>query len=127
MTKGKKYSLPFDKRGGLIAIRRPLIESDAYKSLSAHAKCLLILMQVQWRNEKAVDYGIREAMVKIPCSHATAIKAFDQLQDRGFIVMVEPSIFNSRTQSKARTWRLTSMPFKDGVPTNNWEKWRPEK
>lgn len=118
----RKQSLPFDKAGGVVAIQRQLVESEAYLKLSAQAKALLILMQLHWRNEKPVDFGIREAMAKIPCAKRTAQNAFNELQDRGFIELVEESVFNSRTQSKSRTWRLTWLPFLWKEPTNDWKQ-----
>ena len=83
----------------------------------------MILMQIHWHNYKAVDYGIREASKKVPCAYNTARKAFDELIKKGFIEMVEPSIFSSRTESKTRTWRLTWLPFNSIKPTNDWEKY----
>ena len=40
----KKQKLPFDKKGGVIVIPRPMIESDRYGSLSAQAKVLMLYM-----------------------------------------------------------------------------------
>lgn len=121
----KKRRLPFDKRGGVIALRVRMLNSPAFLALSPVAVKLLLLMQVHWRNDKAVDYGVREATEKIGCAKLTARRAFDELQEVGFIEMVDNSLFNSRTQSKARTWRLTWLPFKGMVPTNDWEKSTP--
>lgn len=118
----KKKRLPFDDRGGVIAQRRQMIDSPAYRNLSAQPKVLMTLMQCHWRNEAAVGYSIREAEAKIPCARGTAAAAFKALQENGFIVMVEESLFNSRTKSKSRTWRLTWLPFRDERPTNDWEK-----
>ncbi|MGB1428682.1 MAG: hypothetical protein ACPG62_10295 [Cycloclasticus sp.] len=121
-----KSSLPFDTRGGVISRCRLFLESNNHQSLSPQAKVLLSLMQLHWRNDKPVDYGVREAQGKIPCGRKMAMKAFDELQKRGFIIKVDESLFNSRTGSKSRTWRLTWLPFKDKKPTNEWEKWTDE-
>lgn len=99
-----------------------LIRSKQYLSLMPQAKVLMLLMQLHWRSDKPVDYGVREAMEKIPCSKRTAMKAFDQLEGRGFIHLVEYAWFSSRTQSKSRTWRLEWMPLNDQPPRNTWEK-----
>ena len=103
----RKKGLPFDRRGAVIVNRRSLYESNAWQSLPPQATKLMTLLQLHWRNDKAVDYGIREAMDKIGCAKLTARKAFEQLQESGFIEMVDESLFSSRTQSKSRTWRLT--------------------
>lgn len=118
----KKKSLPFDGRGGTVVIQRRLLESGAYLGLSAQAKALLHLLHVHWRNDRAVGFGVREAEQKIPCSRKLAMRAFAELQDAGFIVMVDESLFCSRVHSKTRTWRLTWLPWSYLAPTNQWEK-----
>ena len=118
----RKSRLPFDKRGGVIVLRVGMLDSTEWLALSPHAVKLMLLLQLHWKNAKPIDYGIREAMTKIGCAKGTARRAFEELQKEGFIVMVDESMFSSRTQSKARTWRLTWLPYMDKLPTNDWEK-----
>lgn len=80
------------------------------------------LLQLHWRNDRPIGYGVREAMQKIPCAKGTAQRAFGELQKGGFIELVDESLFNSRTSSKSRTWRITWMPYMDLAPSNEWEK-----
>ena len=119
----KEFKIPFDNRGGVIVKFRYMMNHPSYLTLSPQAKVLIDLMQEQWRDEKEVDYGIREAAEKIPCSRKTAGKAFKILRERCFIVLVDESMFSSRTQSKSRTWKLTWMPWLSRTPTRKWEKW----
>ena len=122
MASKKKNPLPFDKKGGIVALPRRMLTSSNYLSLSAYAKALLPLMQTHWRNDKPVDYGVKEAEEKIPCAYITARKVFYELQEKGFIEMIDESFFSSRTYSKTRTWRLTWLPFNYKEPTREWEK-----
>lgn len=122
MAKRKRSKLLFDKRRGVVVMQRVMLESDSYLSLSAQAKCLMILIQMHWTDFGPVAYSVVEAMRKIPCSKGTAMNAFLELQRQGFIEMVDESLFNSRLQSKSRTWRLTWMPYRSKAPTNDWEK-----
>src|SRR5690554_3123313 len=123
MARQKGPKLPFDKKGGVVAIQRRLIQSKAYLSLSPQAKALIMLMHSHWSARGPVDYGVREAEAKIPCSRRTAMRAFKELEKAGFIVLIDESLFSSRTQSKTRTWRLTWMPcWRHREPTNDWEK-----
>ena len=126
MAKKERFTIPFDKRGGVLVLSRFMLNHMNYLTLSPQAKVLIQLMHEQWRDEKEVDYGIREASKKIPCSRVTAAKAFKSLRERGFIVLVDESMFSSRTNSKSRTWRLTWMPWLSRKPTNKWEKWSDE-
>ena len=105
-----------------MVIQGVLMRSGPYLRLPAPAKALLHLMHVHWRIDQPVGFGVREAEEKIPCSKRTAMRAFHELEEAGFIRMVDESLFCSRTQSKARTWRLTWMPWQGKPPTNEWEK-----
>lgn len=122
----KKPKLGYDQRGGVLAVSRAMRESLAYVSMPATAKVLMDLLHLQWRNDRLVGYGVMEAAQKIGCTPNTAAKAFKALQERGFIVCEEQSLFNSKTGSKAREWRLTWMPFEYAKPPHNWEKWQRE-
>jgi len=123
MGKRKKKLLPFEKKGGVIVVQRLMLISNNYETLRPQSKVLMTLLQTQWQNEKTVDYGIREASQKIPCDRRTAMKAFHELVERGFITCTEESVFNSRTQSKSRSWRLNWLPFNSEPPTNEWKNW----
>jgi predicted transcriptional regulator len=125
MTKKNKPKLGFDQRGGVLAVSRAMRDSCAYESMPATAKVLMDLLHMQWRNDRPVAYGVREAAKKIGCKPETACKAFKVLEARGFIVRETESLFNSKTGSKAREWRLTWMPFEYLNPTHDWEKWQP--
>lgn len=117
----KKAALPFDKRGGVVVLGKRMLESDSYRSLSLVARCLAVELQIQWRPERPVAYGTREAAEKLGCDRRVAMRAFDELHKAGFILLEDEALFNSRTGSKARTWILTWLPFKDRPPTNDWE------
>lgn len=119
-------ALPFDQRKGVISMCRFFLVSNNYQSLSPQAKALVGLLQLHWRNDKPVDYGVREAQQKIPCGRKKTMEAFHELQKRGLIIKVDESLFSSRTQSKTRSWRLTWLPFNSKKPTNEWEEWNDE-
>lgn len=119
----KKAKLPFDNKGGVIIQSLRMIKSPTYQNLLPQAKVLMTLLQVHWRNDKYVDYGVREAASKIPCSNKTVTKAFNQLEERGFISCQESAFFSSRTQSKSRSWRLEWLPYNYQPPQNTWENW----
>lgn len=118
----RKNALPFDRRGGVVTVQRRLLQSGAYLALTPYAKVLLHLLQCHWRPTEPVGFGVREAQDLIPCCRSVAMRSFQELQDAGFIAMVEESVFCSRTQSKTRTWRLTWLPWRGAEPTNDWEK-----
>ncbi|WP_455921812.1 hypothetical protein [Pseudomonas putida] len=119
----KKKSLPFDNIGGVVVMQRRLLSSSKYLGLSAQAKVLITLLHRHWTPAGPVGFGVRQAEQEIPCSRKLAMRVFDELVEAGFIVMVDESLFCSRTQSKTRTWRLTWMPcWNNRAPTNDWER-----
>ena len=124
MARVKKLKLGYDQRGGVMVVSRAMRESAAYESMPANAKVLMDLLQLQWRNDRPVAYGVREAAKKIGCKPETAGKAFRVLWERGFIVCHAESLFNSKSGSKTREWRLTWMPFDNRNPSHDWEKWQ---
>ena len=119
----KRFKLEFDRRGGVMVVTRAMRESYAYATMPPEAKVLMDLLHMQWRNERPVAYGVREAANKIGCAVNTASKSFNLLKERGFIICENESLFNSKTGSKAREWRLTWMPFEYQKPTHDWEEW----
>lgn len=126
MAKLKTNKIPFDNRGGVIVVSRAMLESVTFESLPSTAKVLMLLLQTQWRNNRTIALGVREAAHRLGCTPNTASKAFKLLVQRGFIECMNESLFNSKTGSKTREWRLTWMPFEYGNPTHDWEKWQPE-
>lgn len=118
----KKTTLPFDKRGGTIVFSRFMLQSAVFLKLSPQAKTLMLLMQIHWRPDEPIGYGVREAEQKIGCCRKTAMRSFNELREAGFIRLVDESLFCSRAQSRSRTWRLTWMPWGRLSPTNDWEK-----
>ncbi len=123
MARSRKPKHPMDSGKGLLMFPITVIQSENYRTMYHYSQRLMLLMQVHWREDTPVAFGIREAMQSLNCNKRTAMKAFRELQKRGFIVKVDESYFNSRTQSRARTWRLTWMPHNWHEPTREWEKW----
>ena len=112
----QKTKLPFDKNGGVIMINKRLLDSEVFLTMPPQANKLFLLLHAQWRPHKPVDYGVREAAAKIGCAQNTAARAFHSLEERGFIICENESVFHSKNGSRAREWRLTWMPY-------TWERY----
>ncbi|PRY70990.1 hypothetical protein [Halomonas ventosae] len=128
MAKAKKRQpkLPLDARGGVVIQARHMLESPQFLALSPFAKALVPLLQLHWRLDRPVDFGIREAAEKVGCSKDRASRAFKELLEAGFIEEAGESLFDSRYGSRTRSWRLTWMPTgtfdKPVPPSNRWEQ-----
>ncbi len=123
----KITKLPFDKVGGVIMINKRLLDSEVFLTMPPAANKLFLLLHAQWRPHKPVGYGVRQAATKIGCAQNTATRAFHTLEERGFIICENESVFHSKNGSRAREWRLTWMPYTwagyPNPPSNEWEKW----
>lgn len=89
-----------------------LLNSSAYRALSTTARALIveITMLENGSNNGSLYLSIRDAAGRLGMSDLTSVrKAFDELQDLGFIQMTEEAYFHVKAanKSRARCWRLT--------------------
>nr|WP_205600894.1 hypothetical protein [Halomonas socia] len=124
--KRRQVKLPLDKRGGVVVQAGHMLASPQFLALSPYAKALVPLLQLHWRINKPVDFGVREAAEKVGCSKDRAARAFKELVAAGFIEEATESLFDSRYGSRTRSWRLTWMPtgtIENPVPpSHRWEQ-----
>ncbi len=105
---------------------RHYTSSPAYRDLKPPAKVLLLEFLEscfpQERNGR-LSISVKNAAEKLNVSKPTAIRAFNELAEHGFIVLVNGERWQER---KAREWRLTIMPCNGREPSNEWEQWNSE-
>jgi len=73
---------------------RSVTNTPAWRSLSSHAKVLLLELRFEWKGPKANNNGCislstRQAADRLGVSLQTISKAFQDLQAKGFIVVTE--------------------------------------
>lgn len=111
-------------------------ESAAYASLDGTARLLLLELQTLFNgsNNGSIYLSIRDATARLSLSDfRPAERAFEDLQDRGFIILAKDAKFQSGSsgQSKARCWRLTweSWPEcpnrRKRIPTHDYRNYQP--
>jgi hypothetical protein len=107
-----------------------VLDTEAYRSLPAEARSLLVeLMRIyNGSNNGRIALGVREAGELCLCSKNTAARAFQQLEDRGFIRCQTTSSFTYKVR-RAKEWCLTE--FRNDVegqaPTKEFTRWRQQK
>jgi hypothetical protein len=109
-----------------------LLNSCAYRALTPTARALLVELAMldNGANNGSLYLSIRDAGDRIGVVDLTAVrKAFDELQDLGFITMAEESHFHVKAaeKSRARCWRLAWLagPGRKG-PTMEYGTCQPE-
>ena len=96
-----------------IRLDAAVTQSPAWQSLCCEARSLLIEI---WRrhngsNNGFISYSYREAKKALFIGSTKVKKAFDQLIDRGFLIIRRKSSFNFKVNggaSRATEWELTT-------------------
>lgn len=114
-----------------VGLRHSLLSSNAYRSLSCAARALLVelVMLHNGENNGSLYLSVRDAAARLGLAdHKAAMRAFDELEEMGFIVCTGEGYFHvkSSERSRARCWRLTfeAGPGRKG-PTMDFEKREP--
>lgn len=117
-----------DKLPGHTMLFRYMQESQAWKSLGAipRAVYLDIAKRHFGTNNGRIGYSIRCAVDELHIGNATAKRAIDELQDRGFIVCVKRGAFSLKVRH-ASEWRLTQYVCNNDQPTKDFMNWTPDK
>src|SRR5690349_23807346 len=87
-----------------------MMESPAWKSLGAIERATYLDIASRYAgqgtNNGKIGYSVRAAAKELDIGLATAKRALDKLQERGFIVCMTKGAF-SRKVKHASEWRLT--------------------
>lgn len=107
---------------------RYMQESQAWKSLGAIPRAVYLDMAKRYfgTNNGRIGYSIRCAVTELHIGMATAKRALDDLQDRGFIVATKRGAFNVKVRH-ASEWRLTQYTCNNDLPTKDFMTWTPDK
>ena len=116
-----------------IRIYFAMLESIAYRSLSLAARALLteLIKLDRGQNNGAIWLSIADAQALLGLSdHRAVSRAFDELQDRGFIRMMAEFKWGATARMgdapRARQWRLTFEPVPGKcAATHEWQRYTP--
>jgi hypothetical protein len=121
---------PRDKPARYLSMSHYLMKSAAWKSLSCIARAVYLDLASRYfgSNNGRISYSIRCAVDELRIGNATAKRALDDLQDRGFIVAVKRGAFSLK-QRHASEWRLTEYQcdISNKMATKEFMTWTPEK
>lgn len=123
-----------DKAGQFVMLPFGVLKSAAYASLDLVARGLLqeLVMIYNGDNNGSLYLSATDATARLGLSdRRPAMRAFDELCERGFIALAKDAHFAVKVSdtSRARCWRLTwhawpECPVKSKrAPTRDWEDW----
>lgn len=120
------------KLGRFVAIEHFVLTSAAWKSLSPVARAALIEMKYLYNgsNNGRLALSARVLSLNLAVSRATAHRALQDLEDRGFIESVQAGGFNVKSGSRRATeWRLTccSCDVTNERASRKFMRWLPNK
>jgi hypothetical protein len=103
---------------------RWMLDSPAYLSLSCPARAVLIEIARAYDgyNNGRIGLSVRLASERCRIARGTAMRAFAELQERGFIECMTKGGFN-RKSPHASEWRLTFWPCDENFATKDFMSW----
>jgi hypothetical protein len=98
----------------------------AWQTLSPFAKSLLSEMMMLYSpTAPVIPMTDRAAADVIPCARATAAKALEELEERGWITVVRVGAFCKRgAKRRGSAFRLNMQPFYNEPPSEAFVSWR---
>jgi hypothetical protein len=109
-----------------IKFQHEILDTDAWIFVS-RSGAVSVLLEI-WRrhngrNNGRIAYSQREAMRKFRCSPKRVVRWFCDLQEAGFLVVVQRGSFSQKTGApgdRATTWRLTMEPCEGAPATRDY-------
>ena len=108
-----------------VRLHKWLLNGAAYRSLSCYARATLVELYDLYNgsNNGEMFLSVREAARRIGTSARTAMKALDQLKERGFIRPHRAGAFSVKFKY-ATSWILTEFSFAGELPEKTFMSWR---
>jgi hypothetical protein len=121
---------PRDRPQRYVSMSHYLMKSTAWKSLSCIARAIYLDIASRYygSNNGRIGYSIRCAVEEMHIGNATAKRALDALEDRGFIAAVKRGAFSLKIRNSTE-WRLTEYQcdVSNKISTKDFMTWTPDK
>jgi len=104
-----------------------MARSPAWRSLSGASVKVFLELRCHFngKNNGALFLSYGDASKRLGLSRSTVKRAFDELQEKGFIRKTRQGARHCRLAS---TWAVTDRPMHPSEPpSNDWRRWQPTK
>ncbi|MCK0126063.1 hypothetical protein MWU76_16855 [Gelidibacter sp. F2691] len=113
-------------------VRREVMETPAWRAMSANSQMLYIWLKLEWKGSKNNNNGkirlsCRQAALRLGVSTNTAMKAFHDLQAKGFIVISEMGALGSVGHARGPNLELTEIEMPNVPPRLLFRSWKPDR
>jgi hypothetical protein len=116
--------LPFEptERERFVRLPESLLSSPAWQSLRPVPRSLYVEVAARyngWNNGKIV-YSVRDGKIALHVGQATVYRAFNVLQERGFLI---PHLVICPNGKVIRQWELTDFGWDGEPPSRDFLNW----
>lgn len=113
-------------------IQRSLMETAAWRAMSPKAQMLYIWLRLEWKGAKFNNNGkiklsCRQAARCLGVSENTAMRAFHELQEKGFVVVTKLGALGIEGEARGPSLELTNIGMANDRPRNLFLDWSPSK
>jgi len=123
-----KRKIP-DPSSKYVLLFRYMLRSEAWRDLDPVARAAYVELSDRYAgpgtNNGRIPCSVREMAEALHVSKQTAMRAFDQLRDHGFIVLMKRGHFDFKLKH-ASEWRLTEFgcDVTGELPTKDFARWK---
>ena len=113
-----------NKHEQFVPLPYPMVRSEAWLSLKPASIKVYVELRSKFNGGNNGELSLSYALARntLHLGNSTIEKAFDELEEKGFIVLTEEGHWYGR---KAAEWRVTDRPYKGSPATNDWRRWKP--
>ncbi len=111
-------------------LQRLLLETEAWRALSPKAQMLYIWLRFEWKGPKFNNNGhiklsCRQAAKRIGIGINAAMRAFHELQAKGFVVITRLGALGVEGEARGPCYKLTELGLPNEMPKKLYLKWKP--
>ena len=102
------------RQEAVTAMRLSVMQTPAWRALSIPAQALYPWLKLEWRGTKFNNNGklrlsTRQAAERMGCNLKTAMRGFQDLQAKGFIIQTEGACLGTEGMGKSPAYELTEI------------------
>lgn len=106
------------------------LKSDAWRAMSPKAQMLHIWLQLEWKGPKnnnngGIKLSYRQAAKRLGLGENTVMKAFHELQAKGFLVVTRLGALGVEGEARGPSYELTDIGLGRDRPRRLYLQWDP--